>query len=409
MEISKKIGMAILTLGLLLGASPLLAQDTIQIAMFDQLSGPFKYAGDSIKMGLEFLAEEINESGGLLGKKVEIIADDGQFRPDVSVRKAQKRVMEGVKFIASGTAGHAAIALADLAAKEKVIYINYGSLVLDLTGKFCNPYSFRTAHHAEMSSLAMADFLATKPYRKFYLINQDYAMGHDVSKSFMAAVKRVLPDAQFVGQDFHPMATKDFGPYVSKILAAKPDLIFTANFMGDLINLMKQGKAMGLKAPLMTFYLNDPNLLRSLGDEAIGSFVCESYMETVRTAANKDLLQRWNKKPKYRDFDKTPWCIIGKAYYGMKFFTEAVKKAGTLDVPTIIRTWEGMKWDSPIGPMAMRAEDHQASLPMFVSEFIPTNNEFYPFPYVGEVHTVPPEKTTIPLNETGCKRKKGEM
>jgi ABC-type branched-subunit amino acid transport system substrate-binding protein len=132
-------------------------------------------------------------------------------------------------------------------------------------------------------------------------------------------------------------------------------------------------------------------------------------VETVRTPANKDFLQRWSEKKKFVDLSKWPWGSMGKAYNGTKFLMEAIKRAGTLDIPTIIKTWEGMGWESITGPMVMRAEDHQVMIPLPVGEIVKTTDEFYPFPYVGEPYMVSMEKSTVPLAETGCTRKKGEL
>jgi len=72
---------------------------------------------------------------------------------------------------------------------------------------------------------------------------------------------------------------------------------------------------------------------------------------------------------------------MGKAYNGTKFMLEAIKKAGTLDIPTIIKTWEGMRGGR------YRAHDHAGRRPPGhdarpVAEMVKTTNEFYPFPYV---------------------------
>jgi hypothetical protein len=68
-----------------------------------------------------------------------------------------------------------------------------------------------------------------------------------------------------------------------------------------------------------------------------------------------------------------------------------------------------MKWQGITGPVIMRAEDHQLLMPLFIAEIVPATNEFYPFPYVGETFIVPAEKITVPLSETGCTRKKGQL
>jgi branched-chain amino acid transport system substrate-binding protein len=408
---SKKLGGTILMAWLLvLWAIPAFAAEPIKIALFDPRSGPFTRTGDTYAAAIQFLAEEINESGGLLGRKVEIIEEDSQLKPDVAVRKATKNVMEGVKFIATGTGTHIALALQQVASKEKVIFVSYGAEGDEVTGKFCSPYTFRVSPNTEMRSMAIANFLATKPFRKFYTINMDYAFGHDAAKGFIRRVKQAMPDAQIVGEEYHPIANKDFGPYITKILAAKPDVVFTGNWGVDLVNLIKQARDMGMKAPFICYYLNDPSqVLPVVLETAIGSWGCEAYMETVRTPANKAFLQAWSKKPKFVKVEKWPAINIGKAYNGMRFMMEAIKKAGTTDIPRVIKTWEGMRWESIIGPMIMRAEDHQVMMPLPVGEIVKATNEFYPFPYVGEAYMVPLEKSTVPLAETGCTRKAGQM
>jgi len=391
-------------------AIPVWAAEPIKIALFDPRSGPFKPTGDTYAWAIEFLVEEINESGGLLGRKVELIEEDSQLKPDVAVRKATKDVMEGVKFLGTGTGTHVGLALQQVAAKEKVIFFNYGAEGEEITGKFCNPYTFRVSPNTEVRSMAIANFLATKPFRKFYTINMDYAFGHDAAAGFIRRAKQFVPNAQIVGEDYHPIANKDFGPYVTKIIAAKPEVIFTGNWGVDLVNLIKQSRDLGMNAPFICYYLNDPLVVMPvLKEAAIGSWVCEAYMLTVRTPANKDFLRRWSQKKKFVESSKWPFGSMGKAYNGTKFMMEAIKKAGTLDIPTIIKSWEGMRWESITGPLVMRAEDHQVMMPLPVGEIVKTTDEFYPFPYVGEPYMVPMEKTTVPLAETGCTRKKGEI
>lgn len=261
-----------------------------------------------------------------------------------------------------------------------------------------------------MRSLALANFLASRPYRRFAIVNQDYAYGHDAGEGFKRRVKQIIPDAQVVAEEYHPTATKDFGPFISKVIAAKPELIFSANWGVDLVNLMKQARDMGVKTPFMSYNLHDPSqVLPVVKEDAIGSFTIGSYMETVDSTLSKDFLQRWSKKANYVSFEKWPAFSIGQSYNGMRFLVEAIRKAGAFNVPDIIKAWEGLKIEGLAGPMIMRAEDHQTLMPVVVAEIVPTTNEFFPFPYVGKPYILPIEKTTVPLQETGCNRKKGEL
>lgn len=405
----KLVAMGLMVLLGITMAIPVWAAEPIKIALFDPRSGPFKSVGDSYAAALEFLAEEINESGGILGRKVEFVEEDSELKPAVAVDKATKDILRGIKFIGTGTGTNIALALQQVAARNKVIFFSYGAEGGEVTGKFCGPYTFRVSPNTDMRSLAIANFLATEPFRMFYCINMDYAFGHDAAKGFIRYVKQAIPAAKIVGDEYHPIATKDFGPYISKIIAAKPEVVFTGNWSVDLVNLIKQARDMGMKAPFMTYYLNDPvEVMPVVKEPAIGSWVCDAYVLTIPTPANKDFLRRWSEKKKFVEVRKWPAGMMGKAYNGVKFMLEAIKKAGKLDLPTIIKTWEGMRWEGITGPLVMRAEDHQTMMPFPVAKIVKTS-EFYPFPYVGEPHMLPMEKTTVPLAETSCTRKKGEL
>ncbi len=161
------------------------AAEPIKIAIFDPRSGPFKPTGDSYAAALEFLVAEINESGGLLGRKVELVEEDSELKPDVAVRKATKAVIDGIKFMGTGTGTNIALALQQVASREKLIFFSYGAEGAEVTGKFCGPYTFRVSPNTDMRSLAIANFLSTKPFRRFYSINMDYAFGHDASNGFI--------------------------------------------------------------------------------------------------------------------------------------------------------------------------------------------------------------------------------
>jgi len=113
----KVVGLGFIVLLVIAMTVPAWAAETIKIALFDPRSGPFKRTGDTYAAAIEFLVEEINESGGLFGRKVELIEEDSQLKPDVAVRKATKNVMEGVKFLGTGTGTHVGLALQQVAAK----------------------------------------------------------------------------------------------------------------------------------------------------------------------------------------------------------------------------------------------------------------------------------------------------
>ena len=98
------------------------AQDTIKIGAIEPLSGTFKDIGERYLDGVNYAVKVINESGGLLGKKVEVVPIDSELKPDVATRKAQNLILkDGVKFFCGGTGSSVGAAMQQLAEKQNVI------------------------------------------------------------------------------------------------------------------------------------------------------------------------------------------------------------------------------------------------------------------------------------------------
>ncbi len=379
------------------------AQDTVTMVQLDPLSGPFKDVGDLSVAGVQFLVDEVNGAGGLLGKKIKYMPEDSQLKPDVAVRKATKAIMEdNAKIILQLSSTAVARALMDVAEKNKAIFVTLGAESDFLTGKDFNPYFFRTCFTTANRSKAYAEFFKTKPWRKIYLINMDYAFGHAVADDFKNTMKKEIPDLKIVGEDYHPLATKDFGPYISKILASGAEIIFTGNWGTDLEVLIRQGTQMGVKTRYATYFLDDRVRLSNIGEFAVGSFVNSTYLPTIDTPQNKGFLERWHKKNKDT---KDPWptAQIGYGYNGVSFLFEAIKKAKSFEADTVIKAWEGMEYNSLVGKQIMRTCDHQILMPGPIGE-IQAKSTLFPFPFPGAPLMVPLDKVAVPIRETGNPR-----
>jgi len=379
------------------------AADTVNIVTIDPFSGPMKTVGDQTLWGEQFAVDEINAAGGLLGKKVKLMSEDSQLKPDVAARKANKAIMQDeVQFIIHLTSTAIAQALMDVAEKNKVIYVNLGAEGDFLTGKNFTRYSFRTCFTTTNRARAYAEFFKTKPWRKFYLMNQDYAFGHAVADDFKKVMQKEIPDLKIVGEDFAPIGQKDFAPYFTKILASGAEVIYTGNYGVDLSTMIKQGAQLGVKARYATYFMDDDVFLRDIGQAAVGSFVNSTYLPTIDTPQNKAFLERWHKK--FKDTEH-PWpaANLAYSYNGVMFFFEAIKRAKSFDPEAIIKAWEGMEYNSLVGKQIMRACDHQIMMPAPIGE-IQAKSTLFPFPFAGTPMMIPLDKVAVPMSETGNPR-----
>lgn len=382
---------------------PLLAAEPIKILALDVLSGPFKDEGEQYIAGVRFAVEEINKSGGINGRPIDLIVDDSQLKPDVAQRKAVKAILDdNVKIIVGATGTAVVKSLAQVASRYKVILAAYSGEADEITGKEFVPEIFRlgltTTMHAKASILALPENLG----KKVYLINQDNAFGHSSADSYKKALDQFRPGWKLVGEDFHPIATKDFAPYLQKIIASDADVIVTSDYAADMTLLHKQAKSFGVKQPFVDLYMSNPVALREIGDAAIGSYTSEVYIVGMDTPANKAFVERWrqSKNPPYQ----YPDYAVGKAYNVMMYLASGLKKAGSEDHDAIIKAMEGLEYDGLIGKQVVRACDHQVQTPIAVTEVVAGPGQFYKFAAPGKVFILPMEKVSTPPDQTGNPR-----
>lgn len=186
------------------------------------------------------------------------------------------------------------------------------------------------------------------------------------------------------------MGCKDFAPYVTQIIASKPDAIFTSDWGNDVVLLMRQSWQQGIKEKFYCMYIDDDMYEHSFKDSkmSIGHKATDNYFSAIPLKKHKEFYKRWMKEKKY-----PPSLARVKGYVAVMFFAEAIKKAGTTDVDAVIKAWEGLSHDSITGKLTMRACDHQAEMPFWTYE-------------TGKMDTYMITSENIPCEETGCKMKK---
>jgi len=391
------------SMGLWLGIGPVqAADDTIKIGATEPLSGTFKDIGERYLDGVVYGAKVINESGGLLGKKVEVIPIDSELKPDVATRKAQNLILkDGVKFFCGGTGSSVGAAMEQLAEKENVIMISYGMAAASMTGEKCSKNFFRTCANTDQQSYALAELMGRKGYKKVAIIAQDYSFGYEALSAFKKKLAQVSPSTKIVAELYHPAGTKDYAPYISQIVAATPDVVFTPNWGNDLTILLKQGRPMGMKQKVFSYYINDEFTIQALGKDEImiGNMGAEVYTLSIPTKKNEEFVAKFYKEKGYY-----PTWLRGKAYLSTMFWAEAVKKAGTTDVEAVIKAWEGLSYDGPAGVWTMRACDHQVQVPLWYTEIV-KKTKYFNHAFEAPAGMAPAKSVEVPCEETGCKMK----
>src|ERR1700755_381855 len=240
-----------------------MAQETVKIGYIDPLSGGGASVGEVGFKTFQFLADELNAKGGILGKKVEIVPLDNKNNPQESLIQAQKAIDSGVRYLTQGNGSSVGGALSDFVSKyndrnpgKEVLFFNYAAVDPVLTNEKCSYWHFRWDANSDIKMEALTNYMKGVPaIKKLYLINQDYSFGQSVRTQARAMLKTKRPDVEIVGDELHPLLKiTDFAPYVAKIKASGADSVVTGNWGQDIALLLKAAADAGLKVNWYTYY-----------------------------------------------------------------------------------------------------------------------------------------------------------
>jgi branched-chain amino acid transport system substrate-binding protein len=366
----KLIMAAAFTLPMLGGAA--LAQDTLKIGYIDPLSGGGASVGEIGLKTYQFLADEVNAKGGILGKKVEIVPLDNKVNPQESLIQAQKAIDAGVRYVTQGNGSSVAIALSDFITKynernpgKEVLFFNYAAVDPVLTNDKCSFWHFRWDANSDIKMAALTNYIKTQPsVKKVYLINQDYSFGEAVRTAAIAMLKEKRPDVEIVGDEKHPLLkVQDFSPYVAKIKASGADSVITGNWGQDFALLLKAAADSGLKVNWYTYYAGGAGGPTAIKQGNLNHQVFQ-IAEGVANIDHKES-QDFEKalRAKY-DFS----LFYPRAVNEMRMFAMAAQKANSLEPVKVAAALEDMKVDVFNGGNGfMRKDDHQFFQPMYIA------------------------------------------
>ena len=362
------------------------AQQAIKVGILDTYSGPAAVYGNDALNGFRLALNKINQKG-VLGTKIEFTTRDDKFKVDIGLSMAKELVMMEKVDLLVGTINSAvSLAVSDYAKKEKIPFIVWISKTDKITGEKGHRYAFCTAENTYMAGKAGGVALSKKTYIKYWIAGDDYEYGHAVADAAWRNLKALKLKVELLGQSWWKVGEPDLVPYITAIMSAKPDAVIFATGGASMTNALKVIKSTGMseKYPIWIHTATDHAVLKPLGLDApegvMGTMDYHFYYPD--TPANRAFVKAFEDA-----CGNPPGFPAFHAYNTAHFIANAFQKAGSVDREKFINALEGMKIDSPVGKIEMRAYDHQAMLPMFmgVTKKVPE----YPFLIATDIVTIP--------------------
>jgi branched-chain amino acid transport system substrate-binding protein len=305
--------------------------EKIKIGHLTPLTGFLGALGTYATLGMRLAEEEINQSGGIMGRPIEVMSEDS-VNPATAATKAQRMLEQDGALVLMGEANSAsALTIMQVVARNKKLFIQTGARSDALRGKNCNRYTF----HTDIPNTVMVNTVGKALLRdnmvkdkKFFTLTADYIFGHDL----LAAAKRFFAANQgnLIGDELIATDVTDFSPYLLKIRQAKPDVV-CSNLAGNQVTtLIKQYAEFGLPYPIVGFNLNTADAWAA-GEGNLAGVWPTVWYHTLDVPASRTFVANFIKK-----YDKPPENHAWIEYIAFKMMAQAMNEAKSTDTDKLI-------------------------------------------------------------------------
>jgi branched-chain amino acid transport system substrate-binding protein len=342
MQLLKSLPIGILGLSLIANCAH--AQETIKIGLVQPLTGSVAYNGTTDVNGSKLALDEINAKGGVLGKKIELIIEDGQCRPANSVNAAEKLIQrDKVVAISGAFCSSATLAIMPVAANYKLPLITGVSSAAELTEKG-NRWFFRATETDALLAKSCAKILVDqlKLRKVAYIgVNDDFGRGGvaEFEKQMTAL------GATTVMKEYFEHGTSDFYTLLTKLRASGADGAFVAAETQDGSILVKQKAELGV--PTKVFGVGSwatADFIKLTGASSEGIYAAVPYASTMTTPKNKAFVDAYTAR-----YKEAPGKYSAAGYNAINILVDAIGRAGSTDPEKIRDALSKTKYEGPNG------------------------------------------------------------
>ncbi|MCD6043559.1 MAG: transporter substrate-binding protein [Burkholderiales bacterium] len=322
---------------------------------------------DPYKKGMELALEEINRSGGVLGRKLELVTRDDGGTPGDAVRVAEELIArERVNVLMGTFASNVGLAVANLANQRKILFVASEPLTDKIVWENGNRYTWRLRPSTYMQTAMLVPEAAKLKKKRWAIVYPNYEYGQSATASFKKLLSEAQPGVEFVAEQAPALNKIDAGAVVQALAEARPDAIFSSLFAADLQKFVREGNTRGLFRNTVVFNLlaGEPEYLDLLKDETPEGWWVTGYpwseIETPEHKAFRDAYQaRWKDYPRQGS-------VVG--YSAVHTVANAIRKAKSADTEKLVEALKGLRMSTPFGAVTWREIDHQSTMGAYVGQ-----------------------------------------
>ncbi|MBW4649322.1 MAG: urea ABC transporter substrate-binding protein [Kastovskya adunca ATA6-11-RM4] len=333
--------------------------DTVKVGILHSLSGTMAISEKSVVDAEKLAIKEINESGGVLGKQVEAIVEDGASDWPTFAEKARKLIdQDQVPVIFGGWTSASRKAMLPVFEENKHMLW----YPVQYEGQECSQNIFYTGAAPNQQIEPSVDWLLENKGKEFFLVGSDYVFPRTANTIIKAQLE--AKGGKTVGEDYLPLGSTEVTPIITKIRAALPNggVIYNTLNGDSNVAFFKQLQGAGLgpdKYPVMSVSIAEEEV-RAIGPEYLkGHYAAWNYFMTVDTPENKKFVEAFQKE--YGE-DRVTNDPMEAAYIAVYLWKQAVEKAGTTDIEAVRKAAMGQTFEAPEGTVTLDNNHHLAKV-----------------------------------------------
>jgi len=331
--------------------------DTVTVGILHSLTGTMAISETGAQEAEKLAIDQINAMGGVLGRQIKFIQEDGASDWPTFAEKA-KKLLENDHVAAIMGCWTSASRKAVLPVLERDNGLLYYPTFYE--GLEQSKNVIYTGQEATQQVFAGLDWVAkTKGAKTFYLIGSDYIWPRTTMKLARKYIETVL-HGKIVGEEYAALGSTQFGSTINKIRLKKPDVIYAAVVGGSNVAWFKQLKAAGItgkKQTLLTLSVTEDEAHGIGGENLLGFYSAMKYFQSLDTAENKSFVAEFKKK---WGADAPIGDVTQAAYEGPWIWKAAVEKAGSFDTDKVVKAEESgtITFDAPEGKVYLESNHH---------------------------------------------------
>jgi urea transport system substrate-binding protein len=373
---------------LMLGSRAAAAAEPIKVGILHSLTGTVAIAEAHVVDAEKLAIDEINAAGGVMGRPIAPIVEDGASDWPTFAEKAQKLV-ESDKVAAVFGCYTSASRKAVLPVFERYNGLLYYPTYYE--GLEMSKNIMYIGQEATQQTIPAVNWLAKNKGKKFYLIGSDYIWPRTTNRIAHAAIAKA--GGTVLGEDYFPLGATEFSSVINKIKAAKPDVILSTIVGGSNVAFYKQLNSVGMTGKnqaIMALAVTEEEAIGIGKDNLVGVLSCMGYFQSVQNPQNTKFVQAF--KARYGQ-DRVLGDTLEAAYTSVYLWKLAVEKAQSTDVQKVVAASSGLGWSAPEGDIHFHVSNHHLWKHSLIGTFRPDGQvdilytspliEPNPFPKLG--------------------------